>query len=86
MTRACPGRSCSASNQPASRLLAKALALGADAVAVGRPVWWALTLGGAGGVDGLMDYFHRELGNTMLHHGIGRIGAFGREHVAPHRG
>ena len=29
----------------------KALALGANAVAVGRPVWWALTLGGAGGVE-----------------------------------
>jgi len=42
--------------------IAKALALGADAVAVGRPVWWSLALGGAGGVAGLMDYFNREIG------------------------
>ena len=59
----------------------KALALGANAVAVGRPVWWALTLGGAGGVAGLMDYFHRELVNTMLHCGVDKIASLGRAHV-----
>ena len=59
----------------------KAFALGADAVAVGRPVWWALTLGGAGGVSGLMDYFHRELVNTMLHCGVDRIASLGSDHV-----
>jgi hypothetical protein len=56
-------------------------ALGADAVAVGRPVSWALTLGGAGGVSGLMDYFNRELVNTMLHLGVDNITSLGREHV-----
>jgi lactate oxidase len=61
--------------------IAKALALGADAVAVGRPVSWALTLGGAGGVSGLMDYFNRELVNTMLHLGVDNITSLGREHV-----
>ena len=59
----------------------KALALGANAVAVGRPVWWALTLGGAGGISGLMAYFHRELVNTMLHCGVDKIAALGHEHV-----
>jgi lactate oxidase len=59
----------------------KALALGANAVAVGRPVWWALTLGGAGGVAGLMDYFHRGLVNTMLHLGVDKVVALGREHI-----
>jgi lactate oxidase len=61
--------------------VAKALALGANAVAVGRPVWWALTLGGAGGVSGLMAYFHRELVNTMLHCGVEKIASLGRAHV-----
>lgn len=61
--------------------IAKALALGANAVAVGRPVWWALTVGGAGGVAGLMDYFNRELVNTMLHLGVDKVAALGRGHV-----
>jgi L-lactate oxidase len=61
--------------------VAKALGLGASAVAVGRPVWWALTLGGTGGVAGLMDYFNRELVNTMLHLGVDKIASLGREHV-----
>jgi L-lactate oxidase len=61
--------------------VAKALGLGADAVAIGRPVWWALTLGGASGVKGLMDYFHLELVNTMLHLGVDKIASLGREHV-----
>ncbi|RKK02678.1 alpha-hydroxy-acid oxidizing protein [Pseudoroseomonas wenyumeiae] len=63
--------------------VAKALALGASAVAVGRPVWWALTLGGAGGVSGLMDYFQRELVETMLHLGVDKVASLGREHVLP---
>jgi lactate oxidase len=61
--------------------VAKALALGANAVAVGRPVWWALTVGGAGGVAGLIDYFNRELVNTILHLGVDKIGSLGRQHV-----
>ena len=54
---------------------------GADAIAVGRPVWWALTLGGAGGVSGLLDYLHRELVNTMLHLGVDKVASLGREQV-----
>lgn len=61
--------------------ITKALALGANAVAVGRPVWWALTVGGAGGVAGLMDYFNRELVNTMLHLGVDRTASLGRGHI-----
>jgi lactate oxidase len=61
--------------------VAKALALGANAVAVGRPIWWALTVGGAAAVAGLMDYFNRELVNTMLHLGVDKVASLGREHV-----
>lgn len=63
--------------------IAKALALGANAVAAGRPVWWSLTLGGEGGISGLMEYFQRELVESMLHLGVDRIAALGREHVIP---
>jgi lactate oxidase len=59
----------------------KALALGADAVAVGRPVWWSLALGGAGGVNGLMEYFKEELVNTALHCGVNSIADLGSDHV-----
>jgi L-lactate oxidase len=61
--------------------IAKVLALGANAVAVGRPVWWSLTLGGAGGISALMDYLQRELVDTMLHLGVEKIGSLGRDHV-----
>lgn len=40
--------------------IAKALALGANLVAVGKPVCWALTVA----VAGPMHYFNRELVNT----------------------
>lgn len=34
-----------------------------------------------GGVAGLMDYFNRELVNTMLHLGVDKVPALGRSHV-----
>jgi L-lactate oxidase len=61
--------------------VAKALALGANAVAVGRPVWWSLALGGAGGVNGMLEYFNRELVNTMLHLGVDKIASLNGSHV-----
>jgi lactate oxidase len=61
--------------------VAKALALGANAVAVGRPVWWSLALGGAGGVNGMLEYFNRELVNTMLHLGVDKVAFLDRSHV-----
>jgi lactate oxidase len=61
--------------------VAKALALGASAVAVGRPVAYGLRVGGAGGLDGVMKFFRRELANTMLHLGTSRIDDLGPQHV-----
>jgi isopentenyl diphosphate isomerase/L-lactate dehydrogenase-like FMN-dependent dehydrogenase len=43
----------------------KALALGADAVAIGRLQCWALALGGAEGLTRLLDILHAELSTTM---------------------
>ena len=45
--------------------VAKALALGARGVLVGRPVLWALATGGADGVTALLEWFGAELARTM---------------------
>lgn len=61
--------------------VAKALALGANAVAVGRPLMYALALGGAKGVDSLLKFLHTELVETMLHLGVSRLDDLGPSHV-----
>jgi len=43
----------------------KALALGAKAVLVGRPILWGLALGGADGVRAVLDELHTELDTAM---------------------
>lgn len=59
----------------------KALAMGANAVAIGRPVMFGLALGGASGVDSVIEYLHRETVNTLLHLGVNRLGELRSEHV-----
>ncbi|MDN5874832.1 MAG: alpha-hydroxy-acid oxidizing protein [Sinobacteraceae bacterium] len=61
--------------------IVKALALGADAVAIGRPLMYGLTVGGAGGVNGIMEFMNRELVNTVLHSGVDSIGKLNESHV-----
>ncbi len=61
--------------------IVKALALGADAVAIGRPLMYGLTVGGAGGVNGVMEFMNRELVNTVLHSGVDSIGKLNESHV-----
>ncbi len=53
----------------------KALALGAHAVLLGRPVLWALATGGAEGVRELLDTFGGELERVMALCGATEIGA-----------
>ena len=43
----------------------KALALGARAVAIGRPLYWGLAVGGANGVHGVLEILRKELGQVM---------------------
>ena len=43
----------------------KALALGANAVLVGRPILWGLALAGADGVQAVLDELHAELDTAM---------------------
>ncbi len=51
----------------------KALALGADAVALGRPVLYGLALGGAAGVESVYAHIEQELTHTMTVAGAGSI-------------
>ncbi|HEY0214694.1 MAG TPA: alpha-hydroxy-acid oxidizing protein [Paenirhodobacter sp.] len=59
----------------------KALALGADAVAIGRPVMYGLALGGASGVDSVLSYFHRETVEVMVQCGARSVAELDRTHV-----
>lgn len=43
----------------------KALALGANAVLIGRPILYALTVGGEAAVDALLALVHDEIVNAM---------------------
>ncbi|MCH8897432.1 MAG: alpha-hydroxy-acid oxidizing protein, partial [Chloroflexi bacterium] len=43
----------------------KALALGARAVAVGRPLYWGLAVNGAEGVHGMLEILRRELDHDL---------------------
>ncbi len=61
--------------------VAKALAFGANAVAVGRPLMYSLALGGAKGVDSLLKFLQNELVESMLHLGVSRLGELDRSHV-----
>ena len=44
----------------------RAIAMGADAVAVGRPMLYGLGLGGAQGVELVINFLNNDLNSTML--------------------
>jgi 4-hydroxymandelate oxidase len=51
----------------------KALALGADAVLLGRPVLWALAAGGRAGVEHMLGLLRAELEQAMLLCGVSSL-------------
>lgn len=53
--------------------IVKALALGARAVLVARPVVWGLALQGADGVRAVLDHLHDELKRSMALCGVARL-------------
>ena len=59
----------------------KALALGAFAVGVGRPVLWGLALYGAEGVAAVLEHLRMELVNVMRLAGVGRIADISDDYV-----
>ena len=60
----------------------KALALGADAIAIGRPYLWGLAAFGRAGVETVIDLLGRELEIVMRQAGTTSIGEIGRAHLA----
>jgi 4-hydroxymandelate oxidase len=60
----------------------KALALGADAVLVGRPVIWGLATGGAAGVRVVLDHLREETRRAMALCGAATIAELGEDLVA----
>ena len=60
----------------------KALALGATAVGVGRPVLWGLGAFGEAGVDRVMEILQRELRLVMGNCGTANLAEIGREFVS----
>lgn len=60
----------------------KALALGAQAVLVGRPPLWGLTLEGAAGVRAVLEHLHAELTEAMALAGVPSLDAVGADLVS----
>ena len=63
----------------------KALALGADAVLIGRPVLWALASGGAPGVEAAIAMLAAETREAMTLCGARTVAELGPELLAPPR-
>ncbi len=59
----------------------QALALGADAVLLGRPVLWGLALDGQAGVAAVLETLRRELALNLALNGCARIGDVTRAHL-----
>jgi 4-hydroxymandelate oxidase len=64
----------------------KALALGATAVAIGRPAIWGLAVGGEDGVTRVLALLRRELENALVLCGCDSPRAVGRELIGELRG
>jgi 4-hydroxymandelate oxidase len=60
----------------------KALALGADAVLLGRPVLWGLAHGGAAGVTEVLEGFATETARAMALCGVASVGEIGVDLLA----
>ena len=60
----------------------RALAIGASAVLVGRPVLWGLAVGGESGACQVLEQLRRELARAMAFCGAGSLAAIERDLVA----
>jgi 4-hydroxymandelate oxidase len=58
-----------------------ALALGADAVCIGRPYLWGLRLAGESGVTAVLDILRREITDTVRQIGLASVADIDRDCV-----
>jgi 4-hydroxymandelate oxidase len=63
--------------------VAKAMALGAQAVAIGRPVLWGLAVAGEAGVRRMLELLRVELTNALTLLGVGAPAELTRDQVVP---
>ncbi len=63
----------------------RALALGADVVACGRPILYGLALGGNLGVQSVLEYLRNDLYIVMQVSGCPNVKSITRDHIAPPR-
>jgi 4-hydroxymandelate oxidase len=63
--------------------VAKAVALGARAVAIGRPVLWGLAVAGEAGVRRVLELLRVELTNALTLLGVGAPAELTRDQVVP---
>jgi 4-hydroxymandelate oxidase len=63
--------------------VAKAIALGAHAVAIGRPVLWGLAVAGEEGVRQVLDLLRTELTNALTLLGVAAPAELTRDQVVP---
>jgi 4-hydroxymandelate oxidase len=61
----------------------KALALGARAVLIGRPMLWGLSVNGADGVHDVLAHLHTELVRAMTLSGAASLSEIGADLIAP---
>jgi isopentenyl diphosphate isomerase/L-lactate dehydrogenase-like FMN-dependent dehydrogenase len=62
----------------------KALALGAQAVLVGRPILWGLTVAGSNGVEAVLRLLQQELEVAMVLCGSQNISSISSDLIAAH--
>jgi 4-hydroxymandelate oxidase len=60
-----------------------AIALGARAVLIGRPILWGLCVGGEQGATNVLEILRRELDEAMLLCGCTKLGDINRSLLAP---
>lgn len=61
----------------------KALALGADAVMIGRPYLYGLAVGGEAGVVGVLEVFREEIARTLTLLGVRSVADLDHTHLRP---
>jgi 4-hydroxymandelate oxidase len=61
----------------------RALALGANAVMIGRPLYWGLAVGGADGAQRVLELFLEELRNALILSGGGSARSLDRGFIGP---